>query len=130
VDVSSPEAGIEVRTKDLQAINVEDVIESVVPLFTTGAAITTPEGNIAAVISAPQTNSPQFRDARVAIRQARRSLRRKVGPALWATVAEVYRDADDHAPEAVAAAFGVSSSTAFRYIRGARDAGLLEKRES
>jgi hypothetical protein len=56
-----------------------------------------------------------------------RRRRREVTPELLAEVAEVYRGSNPRKPtESVAAYYGVSQATASRWIKAARDSGLLE----
>lgn len=117
-----------VRTKDLRTLSVDDLVDAIVPLFS-HPLIENEDGSITGTIRMPDSESEHYRAARGALRQAQRAGRRKVTPELLAKVADVYRANDARPAEAVEDAFGVSPRTAFRYIRMAREQGLLEPRE-
>lgn len=123
------EGGREVRSTDLRGIEVESLIEAVVPLFTMEGEWDE-NGAFRGVEKVPDSDSDDFRRARSALRQARRASRRKVTPELLTQAAEVYRSHPERPAEAVELAFGVSPRTAYRYISLAREHGALEPKES
>jgi hypothetical protein len=122
------EGGREVRSSDLRGVEVEALIEAIVPLFTLDGAWHE-DGSFEGVEYLADSDSEHFRKARRAVQQVRRSARRRVTPELLGKVAEVYRDNPERPAESVELAFGVSARTAFRYIAEARERGLLEPRE-
>lgn len=127
--LSAVEGGREVRSTDLRTVEVEALIEAIVPLFTLEGEWDE-NGGFRGVEGVPDSSSDEFRRARTALREVRRASRRKVTPELLARVAEVYHSDPERPAEAVELAFAVSPRTAFRYISQARDQGLIEPRES
>lgn len=123
------DGGREVRSTDLRSVEVETLLEAIVPLFSMEGEWSD-DGSFQGVERVPDSNSEDFRRARSALRQVRRASRRKVTPALLEQVAEVYRDSPERPAEAVELAFGVSPRTAFRYISMAREQGHLEPKDS
>lgn len=126
--VTSVEDGREVRSTDLRSIEVESLLEAIVPLFTLEGEWGE-DGSFSGVESIADSQSDEFRRSRSALREVRRASRRKVTPELLAQVAEVYRANPDRPAEAVEMAFATSTRTAFRYISMAREQGILEPRE-
>jgi hypothetical protein len=123
--IESVEGGREVRTKDLRAVEVDNWIETIVPLTTAQVVSEGDGGQVNAVRFVPDSDSADFKAARATLRQARRVGRRKVNDDLLRRVAEVYKGEELRPAEAVQLAFGVAARTAFRYIAEARNRGLL-----
>lgn len=117
--------GREVRSTDLRKIEVESLIEAVVPLFAIEGEWDE-NGAFSGVERVPDSDSEDFKRSKVALRQVRRASRRKVTPVLLNQVAEVYLSEPQRPAEAVELAFGVSPRTAYRYISLAREQGLLD----
>jgi hypothetical protein len=122
--IESVEGGREVRTKDLRAVEVDNWIETIVPL-TASQVVSEGGGGVNAVFRVPDSESDDFKAARATLRHARRAGRRTVNDALLRRVAEVYRSEALRPAEAVQLAFGVAARTAFRYIAEARRRDLL-----
>lgn len=108
----------EVRSRDLKAIRLEDILETATAL---ASYRSTGDGTMVRASSVDHRAS----DIR-AIREARSQARRKVTPELLAEVADLYRAYFDDSPiERIATAFQVSERTAARYVQLCRRDGHL-----
>lgn len=66
------------------------------------------------------------RSRKKSVQTARKDARRKVGPELLASAADLYRAARGNRLKAIQDGLGVSERTAARYVSAAREAGLLD----
>lgn len=126
--IRSTEGRREVRTTDVRAVEIDNWIEAIVPLFAHQVVGTNERGGqrwVQAIVREPNSDAEDFNRARAVVRQARRAGRRKVTDDLLRRVAEVYAGQEQRSAEAVELAFGVSTRTAFRYISLARERGFL-----
>lgn len=121
------EGGREVRDKDLRAIPKDEGLDSWIETFVavcSGEIVERgPHGG-----SAVYGGEARVRAGMKTIRDARKGSRRPMTAQRLERVADTYNAQETGGIEAVAAAFGVSRATAVRYIRAARDAGLIEER--
>src|SRR4051812_15864898 len=62
--VYASERGPEVRTRDLRLLNVEDLIDAVVPLFSTTEYTRYEDGSITAQVVVPDSDSEHYQRAR------------------------------------------------------------------
>lgn len=124
--MKATERGPEVRTKDLRLLHVEDLIDAVVPLFTSTQFTRHENGGVSAVIALPDSAGDHFREARRAIRGTQRAARRIVNDDLLRRVADAYAGDPSRPAVAVERTLGVSRSTAFRYIREAKERGFID----
>ena len=129
VTVRSTDGGREVRSKDLRAI-LEEGLDSWVEVFVSlcSAEITERTGEHLAAVH--RSGEEAVRKGMRTIRDVRKGSRRPMTGERRQRVADVYNAQESGGIEAVEAAFAVSRSTAVRYIRAARDAGLIESRKS
>lgn len=118
--------GREVRQKDLRAIELDSWIEAFVARCSDQLQ-TSEDGQVSAI---HRGDEREVIDGMKTIREVRRGSRRAMTDARKRRVADVYNARESGRIEAVEAAFAVSRSTAIRYIKAARDAGLIEKRKS
>ena len=113
--------GLEIRQRDLRQISLEEWVESFVALMA-AEVVESDDGSISAIYD----GSPeQAKDGMRAIRDARKGSRRPMTDERKKRVAETYNAQSIGGLEAVEAAFGVSRATAARYVRQAREAGLI-----
>lgn len=124
--VRASERGPEVRTRDIRLLNIEDVIDAVVPLFTSTEFTRHENGGVSAKIVVPDSDSENYKQARRAIRGVQRAARRVVTDDLLQRVAEAYASDASRPALSVERTLGVSRSTAFRYIREARERGFIK----
>ena len=125
VHIEAIEGGREIRPGDLRGIDVDDVIEKIVPYFVGEILETRRDGSrLVRVVHDPD----DYRRDRKVILEARRSARRKITPELLAQVAEAYNSDPDRPAKKVEQAFGVRPRTAYRYISEARKQGLLAEK--
>lgn len=122
------EDGREIRTKDLKNIikgGLDSWIETVVAMCS-GEIQESKPGEIAAAFGGQDRALAGMRT----IRDARKGSRRPLTPQRKQRVADVYNAHETGGIDAVQTAFtGISRSTATRYIKAAREAGLIEKRD-
>lgn len=116
--------GREIRPRDLSAVQLDSFIEMFVAVCS---------GRVTA--SSSQGWAGEFGDGEAfvrggmkTIRDVRKGSRRPLRGERRQRVADVYNAHESGGIEAVEAAFVVSRSTAIRYIRAARDAGLIHPR--
>lgn len=125
--ISSVEAGREVRTKDIRAVKVDDWVETIVPLL--AFQVVDEDDGEALSFVLNTSNADAYDKARKTLNAARSRSRRRLDDLRHlARVAAVYRQAEPPRHVAVQRAFDVSESTAFRYIKAAKEAeeqGLL-----
>ena len=123
------EGGREIRDKDLRAISKDEGLDSWIETFValcSGEIVERgPEGG-----SAVYGGEDRIKAGMKTIRDVRKGSRRPLTGERKQRVADVYNAHETGGIEAVEAAFTVSRSTAIRYIKAAREAGLIEKRES
>lgn len=101
--------GADVRDKDLKALRLDDWLQQIVAMVSTTGGLK------------PQEDHTALDDIGLAMKGRPRISREHLEQ-----VAEIYREHIDGRPtDAVATAFGRDPRTAGRYIRMARDAGLL-----
>lgn len=118
--VSSTENGREVRTSDLRALHVEDLLEGA-SANVAARRVVDDEGQARMV-----RDLGDWQTVVKTVRAARRNGRRKVTDEMLREVADVYRaNADDDPMNAVAAHFDKAYRTARLYVKHARDRGLL-----
>jgi hypothetical protein len=123
ITFTAPKGGREVRSVDLRALHIEDVLETAVTMVGT---IITDDRADGVTVSVPITNPGEAREAVSAVRAGRRAARQKLSEDMLQQVATTYRDnVADQPTEAVADRFGVAARTARLYVRRARDAGFL-----
>ena len=125
--ITRVDGGREVRTTDTRAVAIEDWIEAIVSA--TADRIEDRDDGTVTIISSSKSDV-EIREAVSLIRTARRADRRTMNDELLARVAEVYTAQASKGVEAVQAAFGTSYRTAARYVKGARDEGLIPGRET
>jgi hypothetical protein len=121
--------GREIRNADLTRLrNLEDVVNDAWMAASRRPSVVTDGVLPTAPFDAVQAR----KEMRTTVRTLRQQARRKLTPDLLAQIADIYRaNESSGAPvQAVATAFDVASSTAFRYVKAARDAGDLEPKES
>ncbi len=122
VAIKRIEGGREVRQKDLRAVELESLVETFVAVCCfepigeagVGISVSTEEG---------------VRAGMRTIREIRKGSRRPLTGERKRRIADVYNAQETGGIEAVERAFTVSRSTAARYIKAAREAGLIEKRD-
>ncbi len=119
--------GREVRTKDLRAVELDSFVERFVSLVSGGPIKVISEYEISADVP---LGEDAVRRGMKTIRDVRKGSRRPLSEERKRRVADVYNAHDTGGIEAVERAFDVSRSTAIRYIRAARDVGLIERRQS
>jgi hypothetical protein len=120
--------GREVRDKDLRAIPKDQGLDSWIEAFVaicSGEIVNSEPGEIAAIFGGEESVRAGMRT----IRDVRKGSRRPLTDERKQRVAQVYNANDVGGIEAVERAFTVSRSTAIRYIKAAREAGLIEKRD-
>jgi hypothetical protein len=82
------------------------------------------------VVAAHSGSQPDLQTVAKGVKRARRNPRRQIPYARLPEVAEVYRAADPKRPTAaVAERFDIALRTASKYVKEARDAGLLKEGE-
>lgn len=123
---SSEKGGREVRQKDLRMIELDSWVETFVAVFSSEITVNS-GGRVTAVYSGDEES---LRRVMKTIRNVRKGGRRPLTEERKRRVAELYNAHDQGGIEAVEIAFTVSRSTAARYIKAAREAGLIEKRVS
>ena len=111
------EGGVDIRKKDVDAIDPEGWLEMIVAAC---AGVPSGEGFAFGV-------SSEVRTSVEAIREARRITRRKITDDFLQQVADVYRQPQGGLGR-VRAAWGAPKSTAERWVKLARLAGLIETR--
>jgi len=116
------EGGREIRQRDLRAVELDAWIESIVGMCA-GRLTESPDGVLSYNIDF------DFQAGMKAIRDVRKGSRRTLTDARKQKVAELYNTHETGGIEAVMKAFGVSRSTAIRYIKATRESGLIEKRD-
>jgi hypothetical protein len=122
--VRSGEGTREVRQKDLRSIELDSWVEILVA-NAAGQVTRTRDG----MLSASWPIDPSaVQPGRRTIAESRKGSRRALTDALWRRVAGIYLSQDSLGLEAVEAAFGVSRSTAARYVRASREAGHIGPR--
>ena len=121
--------GREVRKRDLD-LDLEGLVEQAV------AIVSTPledDGDAVRRMPSALGGAPQdvelIRHGVNAVRNARKRSQRVMTPERMKRVAEVYQAQETGGLDAVAAAFNVHRTTAYRWITKAREAGLLPARE-
>jgi len=122
ITIQSKEQGREVRTGDLRAIPLEKWIED---LFAAVAGRVVEEND--GVVTVVEERSPsRLAEAAKVVQRARSASRQVITEETIREVARVYRaNATRRPTQAVAQAFGVQHRTASKYVRRARDLGLL-----
>ncbi len=118
------EGGREIRPRDLKAINLEDFVETFVSLMSS-EIVEREAGKISSVVRGDETS---IRAGMRTVRAARKGSRRPMTDERKQEVAQIYNAADLYGLEDVQDRFRVSRSTAARYVKAARDAGLIERR--
>lgn len=117
------ENGRGVQSSDLRGIRLDDWIQDIVAQASMHVDLF--EDDVITAVRA--SGGPEILAARKAVRQMRRSSRRKVTGGFLAEVADVYRDNQETGKptRAVEIAFGTSHRTAARWVSLARERGLL-----
>lgn len=110
-----------VRVRDLRAVPLEQILDQVV-----AAAAHERQGATWRKVWGTSMLADQ-REGAKAIRAAQREARRKMTPALLAEVAANHRKIAGAKVTGIADLYGVSTRTASRYIRAAREGGYLEE---
>ena len=123
VQIEALPDGRAVRTTDVRAVSVDDWLEAIVPCFLS-SEVNRQEGSYTL-----STSLEHEAEAKRALRQVRRTDRRKMTPEFLQRVAEIYTSDDLRPVEALRDAFTVSERTAFRYAELARAAGYLPEKE-
>ncbi|MGI9156951.1 MAG: hypothetical protein ACR2FG_09985 [Marmoricola sp.] len=120
--IESKEAGREVRTGDLRAVTLESWVEDLFAVVSQRVVAET-DG----VVSTVSGESPlRLAEAAKVVQRARSASRQIITEEKLREVARVYRaHASSRPTQAVARAFGVEHRTAAKYVRRARDIGLL-----
>lgn len=110
-----------VRVRDLRAVPLEQILDQVA-----AAAAYERHGQTGwRKVWGVGMRTDQHRGSK-AIRAAQREARRKMTPELLAEVAAKHREIDGAKVTGLADLYGISTRTASRYIRAARDGGYLE----
>ena len=119
------EGGREIRQRDLRAIELDSWIEGLVAKVSFEIMQNDEKG----VAGAMRVDPESLRSGIKTISGVRKGSRRPLTGERRQRVAEVYNAHETGGIEAVELAFNVSRSTAVRYIKAARDAGLIETRK-
>lgn len=118
------DGGRELRQKDLRALaDLDSWVEAIVARCCTRILEERDEGDRVTVVSVMDGS---MRDSMRVISAARRGSRRALTGDVLRRIADTYNAADHYGLEDVQQVFEVSRSTAARYIRAAREAGLIE----
>lgn len=120
------EGGRAIRPLDLSAVQLDDWIAEIVSMCAGELRPHEEEGVTHAVFGSGEDH---IRAGMKTINDIRKGSRRPLTADRKKRVAEVYNAQETGGIEAVVAAFGVSRSTAVRYIRAARESGLIEARD-
>ncbi|MDQ3465980.1 MAG: hypothetical protein M3500_15110 [Actinomycetota bacterium] len=120
--IESKDTGREVRTADLRAVTLETWIEDLFAVVS--QRIVSEKDGIVSTVSG---ESPlRMAEAAKVVQRARSASRQVITEETIREVARVYRaNATRRPTQAVAKAFGVQHRTASKYVRRARDLGLL-----
>ena len=116
--------GREVRKRDLN-LDLESLVEQAI------AVVSTPIADDSAVSRFPGALGGDARDVALiregvgAVRNARKRSQRVMTPARMRQIAEIYAANETGGLEAVADAFGVHRTTAYRWLTKVREAGML-----
>lgn len=117
--------GREVRQKDLRILaSLDEWVEVIVARCSSRVVDSGDESNVRASVV-----EGDIRPAMRVVGEARKRSRRAMTEDVKRRIADVYNAADRYGLEDVQAAFGVSRPTAARYIRAAREAGLIEEKK-
>jgi hypothetical protein len=130
VHVQRDPVGRELRNADLSRIhNLEDVVQQVWLAVSRRPAVIRANED---PLPPPADESAEAAEMRGTVRGLRQQARRKVTPELLAEVARIYRaNEGSGAPvQAVREQLGVAESTAFRYVKLARESRDLAPRET
>lgn len=120
------EAGREVRQLDLRAVELEAWVGTFVALCS--VELTTRDTKSGAFSGTWPDSEIALRRGVQAIENARKGSRRPMTRERLQRVADVYNAHTSGGIEAVEVAFGKKRATAIRYIKAARDAGLIKAR--
>lgn len=127
VSLERVEGGREIREKDLRAIRLDAWMEEIVAIC---SGVIVESGSSGLIRAEFSDDESALRAGMKTIRDIRKGSRRPLTSDRRQRVADVYNAQETRGIDAVEKAFGVSKSTAVRYIKAARDAGLIEKREN
>ncbi|WP_414944542.1 hypothetical protein [Amycolatopsis sp. cmx-11-32] len=124
VTIQAKEDGREVRTTDLRAVQLQDLIELIVTAVSSKIISAGPDG---LVLGDNQGATRENFDAALAtIRAARKGTRARITDDFLREVAETYRANVDGSPtKAVEEKYGVEYRTAARWVERARAKGYL-----
>lgn len=126
ITLEAREGGAAVRLRDLQNIPLETWIETFVGIF--AAQVVGEDEKTGEVTAIERRDDDALRGGVKAVATARAGSRRAMTADRKQRVAHIYNDQPSGGLEAVAVEFGVSRSTAARYVKAARDAGLISGR--
>jgi hypothetical protein len=117
ITLKMAEGGEPLRQKHLRAMKVELFVEYAALRCSATVVFQRESGGMAIARPSPEA------------KRAVRTFKRSMTSALKQQVAQVYGEAEVGGIDAVMDAFGVSRTSAVRYINAARDAGLIEPRK-
>ncbi len=121
--------GREIRSKDLRAILDGGGLDSWVEVFVSLCSAEVTERTESTLSAVHLSGEDAVRRGMRTVRDVRKGSRRPMTGERRQRVADIYNAHDVGGIEAVERAFTVSRSTAIRYIKAAREAGLIEKRD-
>lgn len=121
------DGGREVRPRDLRAVELETWVEAFVSLCS--AEFVERDSTTGAYSAAWPDSELALRRGMKAIRDVRKGSRRPMTGERRQRVADVYNAHQSGGIEAIMVAFGVSRATAIRYIKSAREADLITKKD-
>lgn len=130
ITIKRTEGGREVRDKDLRAISKAEGLDTWVETFVALCSGQIVENDDPDMTTALFSSGEDHVTAGIkTIRDARKGSRRRLTDERKQRVADVYNAHESGGIDAVETAFAVSRATAVRYIKAAREAGLIEKRD-
>ncbi|OLZ43262.1 hypothetical protein BS329_39940 [Amycolatopsis coloradensis] len=124
ITIRAKEDGREVRTTDLRAVQLQDLLELIVTAVSSKIISAGPEGLVLGDNQGATTEN--FDAALATIRAARKGTRARITDDFLREVAETYRANVDGSPtKAVEEKYGVEYRTAARWVERARAKGYL-----
>ena len=115
------EGGREIRQSDMRAVQVDEWIEAFVGLVS-AQVVEHKDGSLHFIYDGTEEEA---RGGMKAAMEARKGSRRRMTDRRMTQIADAYNAHETGGLEAVQRTFGVSKATAARYVRQAREAGLI-----
>ncbi|WP_425309085.1 hypothetical protein AADG42_10105 [Ammonicoccus fulvus] len=122
LSLNAVDGGREIRAKDLGAIELDSWIEAIVAR----ASFRIERHEDGSITLIDDMKDDSFFEGVREIRRARKNSRRPMTRHRLEQVAEIYNAQDEGGLEAIEIALSVSRSTAARYVRQAREEGLIK----